>query len=210
MKIVAISDTHGMHHKLHHIPDGDVLVHSGDCLNRGSLSELVDFCDWLVGLPHKHKIVVAGNHDWALMNELLDAKVLFKLSKVIYLEDSEVDIDGVKFYGSPWTPSFNNWAFMKDRGVDIGERWDMIPTSTDVLITHGPPASILDGVPRVGPQGCVDLLDRIAIVKPKLHIFGHIHEGGGTTVSRDGVQYVNASIMDSYYHMNNKPMVIEI
>lgn len=144
MKLVCISDTHSLHRRLQSIPDGDVLIHAGDCLGQGTLENIEDFNDWLGSLPHRHKIVIAGNHDWAFQETPELARQA--LTSAIYLEDSGVEIEGVRFWGSPWTPIFMNWAFMLGRGEPLYEKWQLIPDDTDVLITHGPPQGIGDEV----------------------------------------------------------------
>lgn len=125
-------------------------------------------------------------------------------------------VDGVTFYGSPWTPKFMDWAFMKDRGSQIRRYWDMIPSYTDVLITHGPPANVLDKLPSfTEPLGCADLRDAVQRVNPRLHVFGHIHFGRGEEIfplSPDGepIHFVNAAICDDAYRPVNDPIVVEL
>ena len=126
-----------------------------------------------------------------------------------YLQDSSVTIDALRFYGSPYTPRFFDWAFNQDRGPISAARWSMIPPGTDVLITHGPPLRILDR--NLGGQdcGCADLLDAVQRVKPRLHVFGHIHEAAGT-VRRAGTAFVNASVLDRRYQLAHPPVVVEL
>jgi len=212
MKVVCISDTHNM---LRHmtIPDGDVLLHAGDFSMQGRVAEINEFNDQIGRLPHKHKIVIAGNHDIGLETDAEQSKAL--LTNATYLEDSGVEIEGVKFWGSPWQPQFFDWAFNLERGKQLREKWEKIPEDTDVLVTHGPPRMILDLAPREGSLpdenvGCDDLrrevLDRI---KPKYHVFGHIHEGHGWK-EVDGIRFINASILDGRYRIRNKPIIFEI
>ena len=179
IKIVALSDTHGHHHKVT-VPDGDVLVFAGDFMTCGRrFSEVKDFGKWFSSQPHKYKILVAGNHDRLMETQL--HLCLNEFKEVIYLQDSGIEILGWKFYGSPWQPWFNDWAFNKYRGPDIKKYWDKIPMDTDILITHGPPKGI--GDLTIGPHaehvGCDALLWRLREVNPELHIFGHIHNGHG-------------------------------
>ena len=174
MKIVTIADTHGLHNQLKNIPDGDILIHAGDLTNIGEIDDVIKFNEFLGKLPHRKKIVVAGNHDFCFEKEPGTRDLL---TNAIYLEDSEVTIGGIKFYGSPWTPRFGNWAFMLFRcGEQLKYRWDLIPNDTDILITHGPPLGILDTVlPRDENVGCELLIKKVQKVKPKYHIFGYIH-----------------------------------
>lgn len=136
MRIISISDTHGLHEDLD-IPDGDVLVHAGDMTSHGRLAQIEDFNKWISSFPHKNKIVISGNHDWGFQKQSKQAREL--LASCIYLQDENVEIEGVKFYGSPWQPEFFNWAFNLPRGKELKSIWGNIPDETDLLITHNPP-----------------------------------------------------------------------
>ena len=202
MKLILISDTHGMHSNLH-LPAGDTLIHCGDVCGRSDENSVRDFAEWFDSQPHEHKIVIAGNHD-----KHMSAKWF---ANSIYLQDEGVTLDGVKFYGSPWTPTFFDWYWMKDRGEDIAERWRKIPDDTDVLITHGPAADTgkLSWTDQGTDVGCEDLQESITRLKPVLHCFGHIHEGYGSHKA-DGVEYRNASICNLDYAPTNRPMVFNL
>lgn len=217
MKIVCISDTHAQHRKFD-IPDGDVLVFAGDIMTDGWAGhEIRDFNTWLGELPHKHKIVIAGNHDRRLEMDYQTSKEFF--TNAIYLQDTGTVIDGFKFWGSPYTPEFCNWAFNARRGEDIQSHWDKIPKDVDVLITHGPPLGRLDktgGLSRVSPGvwldqslGCADLAKTVDLIRPQLHIFGHIHGGYGKT-EVDGTLFVNAALVDETYRPKNEPIIVEV
>ncbi|MCB9235695.1 MAG: metallophosphatase domain-containing protein [Bacteroidia bacterium] len=196
MKIVFISDTHGKHKDLQ-LPDGDVLVHAGDLSPRGSARDLQEFFHWFETRPHAHKICIAGNHDFlAEDNPEMFAKLV--PDNVIYLNDSGCEIEGVKFWGSPITPWFYDWAFNRKRGEEIARYWSLIPEDTDVLITHGPPYGILDKTARGDLAGCEELLRRVEEVQPKIHVFGHIHEARGA-VKKGKTQFVNASVLNLMY-----------
>lgn len=182
MRIVAVADTHQFHDELQ-VPAGDVFVHAGDMCRGGDLDELAEAARFILALPHRHKVIIAGNHDWAFVNTPDAARALFA-SAAIYLQDSAATVEGVRFYGSPWQPAYNDWAFNLPRGAALAERWALIPHGIDVLVTHGPPAGIgdrysADGHTELGRQGCADLRARVADVKPRLHMFGHIHQDGG-------------------------------
>jgi len=205
MKIIAISDTHGLHWSIK-IPDGDVLIHAGDLTNRGILQEVEDFNTFLGTLPHPHKIVIVGNHDFCFENYRIDCEDA--LTNCIYLQDQEVTIDGVRFYGSPWQPWFYDWAFNLERGSEIRAKWELIPEDTDVLITHGPPFGIGDLTAQGEKAGCEDILEVVEGIKPGLHIFGHIHEGYGVT-SNDVATFINASSCDQLYQPVNQPLIYE-
>jgi len=205
MRWVCLSDTHGHHDRLE-IPDGDVLVHAGDMTRKGGLAETEAFLHWFAGQPHPHKILVAGNHDFAFQDHRSEARKLVPPG-IAYLEDQECRVVGLRVWGSPWQPWFHDWAFNLPRGQEIRAKWALIPEGVDVLITHGPPFGILDHVPRQGGVGCEDLLARVLEVRPRMHVFGHIHEGHGQT-ERDGIRFVNASICDEAYRAVHPPLVL--
>jgi len=177
MRIVAVADTHLFHDELV-VPDGDLFVHAGDMCRAGHRSELVLAAEWIRSLPHAKKIVVAGNHDWYFSDDRAAAIDVLG-DGVVYLEDAGVEVEGVKFWGSPWQPEFNAWAFNLPRGAPLAEKWAKIPANTDVLITHGPPAGLGDRSSVGGRQGCADLLARVKKIRPRVHLYGHIHEDGG-------------------------------
>jgi hypothetical protein len=131
-RFIFLSDTHGLHEEIA-VPDGDILIHAGDFGRRGTLAELVQFHAWLLRQPHKHKIFVAGNHDWCFETQPNAARDTMR--GVTYLQDEAVTILGLKFYGSPWQPRFLDWAFNLDRGEPLKRVWAKIPADTDVLIT---------------------------------------------------------------------------
>ena len=206
MKIVCISDTHSGHNKFE-IPDGDILIHAGDISSRGKPEQIKKFNNWLGRLPHQYKIMIAGNHDFLFENEPDIAAEM--ITNAIYLNDSGIEIEGVKFWGSPITPWFLDWAFNRYRGEDIQQHWDKIPLDTDILITHGPPYGILDKTVYGQAVGCENLLEIVQKVQPKLHIFGHIHEAYGKKKLK-GTTFINASLMDENYNPVHKAHVIEI
>ena len=206
MRIVLISDTHGLHRRVK-IPDGDLLVHAGDLTNHGELEQVEDFNAWLGGLPHAHKIVIAGNHDFCFEKPDRASRLL---TNATYLLDSETRAGGLRIWGSPWQPWFFDWAFNLERGPEIRAKWKLIPAGIDILVTHGPPAGFGDKTVGGDFAGCTDLLDELrARVRPRLHVFGHIHEGYG--IFRDGsTTLVNASTCDIQYRAVNPPVVIDL
>lgn len=190
MRIVAISDTHGRHIDPKLVPDGDVFVHCGDFTNLGRSDEIASFAAWLRELPHRNKLVIAGNHDLSFEDGTATEDLLG--DGVTYLFDTGVVIDGVSFFGSPWTPRFGDWAFMYDHRV-AEYVWQEIPDKTDVLITHGPGFGALDMTTRGEHAGCVALANRIHAIRPKLHLHGHIHEARGEIVLSSETRLVNCA-----------------
>ena len=212
LKLVCIADTHLQHG--FDIPDGDVLIHAGDFTGSGSLVQVNMAMQWFGSLPHKYKIFCAGNHDTLFETDPGLAKSLLPPSiNVHYLQDSEVTIEGVRFYGSPWQPEFCNWAFNLPRGQALKEKWDHIPDGIDVLITHGPPYRILDETDDTyGPSenvGCPHLREAVERIKPRIHVFGHIHNCYGTRMNDDTI-FINASICDTHYNGVNPPIEITL
>lgn len=209
MRIVCISDTHNKHRNIN-LPDGDVLIHAGDFTNQGKYTEFVVFSNWLLEIKHKYKkiFLIAGNHDFLMQNNPSIAYEL--LDKCEYLYDKEFVYDGLKFYGSPWTPWFHDWAFNLNRGSAIAAKWEMIPNDTNVLITHGPAYGILDKNKNDEHCGCKDLYDRLSyLVDLEVHISGHLHEARGTT-KQGKVTFVNSSICDLFHNPINPPIVVDI
>jgi Icc-related predicted phosphoesterase len=203
---VVISDTHCLHDQLN-LPLADFLIHAGDFSGRGKLDEIQNFMSWFSSQPHKHKILIAGNHDFLAE----DNPALFRSmipENVIYLEDEGVEIEEIKFWGSPVTPWFYDWAFNRQRGKEIKAYWDKIPADIDILITHGPAFGFGDKTFRGDLAGCKDLLDAVERTKPKYHIFGHIHEGHGIS-KNNYTTFINGSNVDYKYRLINAPLPFE-
>jgi len=215
MKLCIISDTHTYHKRIGIDKfEADVLIHCGDITGNGGIAAITDFLTWFNGLEQfKHKIFIAGNHDWLFQrNNSLARDTVENVGKgnIIYLEDQEVVIDNIRFYGTPVQPPFMNWAFNVFE-PKLSEYWKAIPDGIDVLITHGPPYMIGDYVPHSmqhegSPSLYREVTDRI---KPKVHCFGHIHEGYGIK-ELYGIIFVNASCLNDEYRAVNDPVIIEI
>ncbi|CAI5773929.1 metallophosphoesterase domain-containing protein 1 [Podarcis lilfordi] len=230
-RFVCVSDTHSRTDPIQ-MPYGDVLIHAGDFTELGLPSEVKKFNEWLGSLPYEYKIVIAGNHeltfDQEFMADLIKQDFYYfpsvsklkpesyenvqsLLTNCIYLQDSEVTVRGFRIYGSPWQPWFYGWGFNLPRGQALLEKWNLIPDGIDILITHGPPLGFLDWVPKKMQRvGCVELLNTVQRrIQPRLHVFGHIHEGYG--VMADGTTtYVNASACTVNYQPLNPPIVIDL
>jgi Icc-related predicted phosphoesterase len=228
MRLVCISDTHNQHDKLGSLPEGDVLVHAGDWTGTGTQKQVISFIRWFASQPHKHKILIAGNHEITLdLQAYKDRWYMFhsrhplqaheiksyvlREDGIQYLENQSVEIEGFHFYGSPVTPSFGGWGFNVDRGDPIREVWSKIPTNTDVLITHGPPYGYGDKLDIGDRVGCPDLLEEVITrIKPKVHIFGHIHEGYGIYKLEGGPKFLNASLCNEGYVLTNNTIVYDL
>lgn len=208
MRVVCLSDTHSLHGQVR-VPDGDVLIHAGDLSGNGQVPQIAKFIDWFAAQPHKHKVFIAGNHDFLFEDSPGMVRGLFDKRGLTYLQDSGATIDGLLFWGSPWQPRFLDWAFNLDRGPAISRKWDIIPQGTTVLITHGPPLGTLDRVHEGPHVGCGDLGRALDRVRPAVHVFGHIHEGYGAE-QRGPTLCVNASICTRNYKPTNPPIVVDL
>ena len=209
MKLTFISDTHCQHDKLQ-LESGDVLIHCGDFTCRGGLDDVESFAKFMEAQDFKHKIVIAGNHDFSFEDKRRQkAEECLSDRGIIYLNDSGVEIDGLKFWGSPVQPEFFDWAFNRQRGEELRDHWELIPKNTDILITHGPAYGILDLCADGRRVGCQDLLETVEKIKPKIHAFGHIHEDYGV-VKKQGTVFVNACNVDDSYRMKNVPISLEV
>ena len=223
LKCVVLSDTHGGHDQVT-VPDGDVLIHCGDYCKYGHMSEVKKFAKWLKQLPHKHKLVTAGNHDKPVEEREAEARQIFRDAGVQLLINEEVTIDGIKFWASPVTPRFFDWHFMMARGAQLKAHWEQIPEDVDVLITHGPPYGHGDLCPPYQTShqktaGCLDLLIRVREIHqasngkhPRAHACGHIHDGYGITESDQfrGLWFINAATCTEKYEPTNPPITFEI
>jgi Icc-related predicted phosphoesterase len=205
VRLVCLSDTHERHHELV-VPDGDVLVHAGDFTGHGRPAKVEAFGRYLATLPHRHKVVVAGNHDFLFQRDPARARAL--LGDVHYLEDSGVTVAGLSFWGSPWQPWFHDWAFNLPRGEALAERWRQVPTGVQVLVTHGPPLGVLDRTSRGETVGCEALTAALDRIRPGLHVFGHIHESYGVVQEEERLS-VNACTCDLRYRPVNPPVVVD-
>ena len=203
-----IADTHSRHRTIR-LPKGDVLIHAGDISYRGEKLEVEDFLTWFRKQDFEHKIFIAGNHDFLLEKAKPKEIDNLILDDIIYLNDSSTLVNGYKIWGSPVTPRFFNWAFNRARGEAIRKHWELIPSDTHLLITHGPPYGILDQVANEQHVGCKDLLNKVVEIKPLVHAFGHIHESYGSTKNM-GIRFINASQTNESYEVVNKPVVFEL
>ena len=208
IKIWHISDTH-TYHELLEIPKGiDMVIHSGDATNPRdpylSEDQMQNFIRWFGSLPIKHKIFVAGNHDLCIEKNLI-TKIDFLINGITYLENDYAEVEGLKIWGSPFTPTFGEgWAFNKKRS-SLHDIWKQIPDNTDIVVVHGPPKGILDLAYH--QLNCIEfcgdeaLRKRMYLLKPKLCLFGHIHNNediinaGTMKLSNHDTIYSNGSVV---------------
>lgn len=234
MRVLAISDIHGWLPKLR--GEYDVLLVAGDIVPDEWNPEYTDdppsiaeqaswirgsFSDWCESAPAKHVVVIAGNHDIPLMRNpgLMDDVAC------IYLQDESIEIDGKIIHGSPWTPTFGSWAFMK-KDAELAEEWDKIPQDVDILMTHGPAWGKCDeatafaydpkqklmlpnGFDHVGSSSLAYKLEYGMYPNLALHVFGHIHPAYGI-ITEGSRTYANVSYVNSGYQPANKPRFFEV
>jgi len=207
MRIVAISDTHTQHNNIK-VPDGDVLLFAGDGEFR-SVSDLVNFNQWLSGLKHEHIIVIAGNHDFFCEKSPNETKTY--LTEAVYLRDEQYELpNGMVLWGSPMTRTFMHWAFMDTEENLDRKYWSKIPKSADMLLVHGPAYGYLDTAVPGGPSlGSKTLAKRIRKLKIPYVVFGHIHGSYGVKKIGD-TTHVNCSVLNEDYQLVNNPVVIDV
>lgn len=218
-RLIFISDTHNKHRKLE-IPGCDILLHVGDFSALGRHNETEQFLKWFSKQPAKHLVYIAGNHDISYQREpVFKRKMLAKYSKCIYLEDSGIILEGLEIWGSPWSPDFypERWVFNLPRGSDaLNNKWQQIPRSTDILLTHSPLAGILDRCQNWHPHypqnaGCELLRHRVEEIGTiKICAVGHVHEGRGMdyrTLAPTTV--INVSTCNLQYQPVNPPVIID-
>jgi Icc-related predicted phosphoesterase len=233
MRLVVISDTHGKHGDLPNpLPEGDVLIHAGDYSVFGEYDETKEFLDWFVKHPHKHKIIVFGNHEVGICPQMhahlkvipgmfrkeieeyikTTTMMLTYKNRVTYLFDKGIEIDGIKFWGSPWCGGdrcvMGRWGFYIEDDDYRKSKFDMIPDDTHVLITHSPPKGILDTAHGTS-LGCPVLADRVEEIKPPVHVFGHIHDSFGCHPT-EHTDYYNCSNLNEAYKVVNPVTVIDV
>lgn len=196
MLLLHLSDTHGKHHLLKNLPEADIIIHSGDITMSGEENEIMNFMEWFFGLPYRYKIFIAGNHDHGLHHASIDGLP----DGCHYLCNSGIEIENIRFYGLPF--------FMEDL---ISGAYDAnirkIPNNIDILISHQPPFGYLDfdGETHFGDEL---LLDKVLEIKPKLHLFGHVHQAYGMKKSVD-TTFVNASLLNKNDELVNEAVLLK-
>jgi len=209
MKMVCFSDTHGQHrskklNKWFKDNPADILIFAGD-YQLNSLDTGEDFIEWISGLPYKHKIITAGNHD---NNSAITKKKSKKYSDINLLIHNSIEIEGIKFFASAYSRTFGHWSFMTDEDT-LKYLYEKIPEDTEILITHTPPFKKLDLTFRGVDAGSTSLMNRIKqLPKLKYNIFGHIHESHNN-IQRKNITYINCSIVNERYELINEPYIFE-
>lgn len=216
MRILALGDTHMMHKDLGRLPNADIIIHVGDYLEAGNEHQLHVFAKWWHSLPYKYKICIAGNHELCLEYKPELVKLL-QGKNAYYLLDKSVTIEGINFYGSPWQPAFEDWAFNLPRnGEELENKWRAIPENTDVLLTHSPPFGYRDINKHSGHRiGCESLaleLARTDKKQPTHHFFGHAHYDYGPA-RLNGIHLFNVANNDGLHEFRlerTSPTIIDM
>jgi Icc-related predicted phosphoesterase len=240
-RITHISDTHNKHKQLNgKLPGGDLLIHSGDISSLGRKHEVEAFINWFNNIEgYTNKVFIAGNHDMSFDREILlrnkldffdggrnnwdtpcaDGKPEWLInlletglnSNVFYLENSFIEIDQIKIWGSPYSATFGyGWGFNVDRGHDSAQLWNSIPEDTDIVITHGPIYGYGDRAANTNQNvGCSDLFHRLNELKTPLHFTGHIHEGYGYKQTTWGGYSFNGCTCNLRYEALNGPITFD-
>jgi len=207
MKLTVISDTHNQHEQFG-ILSGEVLIHCGDMFNLFSKKdgELESIDDWFGRQKFDLILCTGGNHDSALEEQLNVVDEPFQ--NAVYLQDRAYIHDGINFYGAPWTPELAGQAFYRE-GSELERVWQSIPANVDVLITHTPPAGILDVSSRGLELGCQYLAKQLRVVNPRVNCFGNVHASSGTQIT-ESTTYINASSVNSQFELTRRPYEVEI
>ena len=206
LRLVLLSDTHQLHREVD-VPNGDILIHAGDfTMFSKSMNAIADFNEWLGQLPHRHKVVLPGNHEFFLE---ADPSARFMLDNALVLINEVTEIEGLRIWGSPVTPLYGG-AFGLSAIEDRLRVYAQIPSDIDVLVTHGPPYGILDLSSDSGlHSGCHELFDAVMRVRPRLHVFGHVHSAHGI-FQTDQTTFVNAALLGLDGDLENSPIVLRM
>ncbi|OMJ91273.1 hypothetical protein SteCoe_6254 [Stentor coeruleus] len=220
IRFVCISDSHS---RFFNFPPGDVLLHAGDFTKKGTPDEVLQFANYLKTTNYQYKVIIAGNHDTPFdaknFDEIIKKKrnphrcdpyaVKRLLKDFIYLEDSFFNAFGYTIWGTPWTNQHYKGAFTIKDINKLGEKWAQIPLGVDIVLSHSPPNGILDRSKDNRCLGCPVLAETIKMIRPKVHVFGHIHEGHGVRTV-DGITYINASVCNNRYQPIYTPIVFDL
>ena len=221
--IAAISDLHG---HLPAVPKCDLLLIAGDICPSSWPGPQADwlantFKPWLDLVPAREVVAVAGNHDWVF--ESWDNRKEFELTpgaadrlvlpdlRWHYLEDQGIELFGLRIYGTPWQLRCGNWAFNVEEPV-LADKFARIPNGTDIVLSHSPPFGIGDLAyrPNGGEHvGSPSLLDRVLRVRPRLHVFGHIHGARGQW-ERNGITFANVAVLNDKHELAHEAMRFRI
>ena len=212
MKIAALSDNHENYN--FDVPPADLLIHAGDFSYTGKPIEIYNFIEWINKQPHEYKLWIPGNHELSLEDFPYNIEVIEKETDAVCMHNKEITIKGIKFFGSAFTPRFMGWAFMHNL-EEANRYWKNVPDAIDVLITHGPPLNYLDSNTKGEHCGSLSQYAYIEKVRPKVNVFGHIHEGYGHITKQwkntnEHTAFYNVCILNSRYKLENNVTVFHV
>ena len=206
-KIYATSDIH--HTGIEDIDDKEsgTIVLAGDFMDRAK--EKYDFpgaekwwnetfLPWCEEHKDQQIVVIGGNGDMWLYENKGKVKIP---QNVHFLDDSAAEVNGMKIYGTSWSPSNKGngaWEIPEEK---LKEKFDNIPYGLDVLVTHAPPS--IDGsdidYDDVAKRHCGSeaLTKAILEKKPKLVLCGHIHRGSHKPVKLGDTTVINVSRVET-------------
>ena len=198
-RVAATADLHGY---LPEVPRSDVLLVAGDVCpvsdhRLDSQRRWLEgpFADWLERTDAGAIVGIAGNHDFVAEAD----PGLMRSLPWTYLCDESAEVGGLVVHGSPWTPTFREWAFMRDE-AELERVWARIPDDADLVVTHGPPLGHGDLVVDGRHAGSASLARRLAeLARLRLHVFGHIHESYGSRTRLGAAVLANVSYVDFDY-----------
>lgn len=211
LRIVLLSDTHNLHRFV--FPrKADLIIHSGDMTESGTLEELEDFAEWWNRLNYELKIIVPGNHDSQFSKLYTESRSIFDNKTQVLIQSKFLLPCGLSIYGTPFIPSRKPGSFMLLRdSAELRAERNLIDKDVDILISHGPPKGILDVESGSESCGCRFLRDVVLKEKPTIHVFGHIHESGGKHTRLNDTLFVNAALASGDKKIIDKqPKLVEV
>jgi Icc-related predicted phosphoesterase len=210
--LTFMSDSHCRHSEIpaDQLPGGDFLIHTGDFTNTGNLTQCREFLTWFEKqTQYKHRIFIAGNHDRLAESDPSLFRSLVP-ANCHYLEDSGIELEGLKFWGVPATANFCNWAFNRSY-TELHKHFNYIPDDTNVVLTHGGPYGLDLQALENGVDIGMEPLNEKLMDLPELLVsaFGHVHHSYGQ-IKLDETHFVNSAICGEDYQVTNKPIVITL
>ena len=231
MKILVLSDLHGIlperESSFFNDLDGvELLLICGDIMPLSIQFDIKEsrkwlsstFVPWIKSLNTKQTIFIAGNHDFFFERNKKEALATYN-GEIKYLHNTYYDYlsdDGkvYRIFGTPYCKQFGNWAFMRNNDILL-EKYSQMPDNTDIVISHDAPrikelgCILQEGFRWYGKEAGNEILAQIILEKKPSYCFcGHIHSGEHNLQEIDGIKMANASIVDEYYNLSYKPLIL--
>jgi Icc-related predicted phosphoesterase len=199
-----------------------VFIHTGDLTAGGSFAETAKFVQMLEARLERggigHMLLTPGNHDRTCFEWMDGVRSMTTDPRIHWLIDETFELDGKVFWGSPWTPPFNDWFWMADE-TKLARTYRAMPEKLDVLITHGPPRGVLDPGHDGSHVGSTALMYAVETRNIDHHVFGHLHAAGGlskpvafldTKWGNIATQFHNVAAVDESYRLVRDTFDFEI